>query len=121
MRFFGFDMVSVGFQAGLVAQDYRFHENREVAYWCVGSCLEEGGWSTRWPHVLRSCAAASFPFDPPEYREHRLITKREQVEAMPPELVALTWGCRRPVWQDDVAYPCGTCRTCRDRRALGLS
>ena len=121
LRFFGHDMVAIGFEAGLAAQNYRYNHDVAVDYWRVGSCLEEGGWSSRWPHVLSCCAAASHPFAPPEYLQAPIISKRAQFEAMPRALSAMTWGCRRPVWNANIAMPCGECLTCRERRDLGLS
>ncbi len=121
LRFFGYDMIAVGYEAGLAAQASRFGTNKPVDFWRVGSCLEEGGWSSRWPYVLDCCAASSHPFDPPSYLNLPLVTKQQQVDEMPGELVALTWGCRRPIWHDDFAKPCGKCHTCRDRLNLGLS
>ncbi len=121
LLFFGHDMVAIGFEAGLAAQNYRYRHDAAVDYWRVGSCLEEGGWPTRWPHVINCCAAASHPFDPPRYVQAPIVSKSAQVEAMPRELTALTWGCRRPVWKGDIAVPCGQCVTCRDRKNLGLS
>ena len=121
LRFFGFDMVAVGYEVGLAAQSYRYRHNRPLDYWRVGACLEEGGWPSRWEHVVASCAASSFPFDPPEYSEGKIVTKAEQVRRMPKELTALTWGCRRPIWKGSTANPCGRCRTCIARGELGLA
>jgi 7-cyano-7-deazaguanine synthase in queuosine biosynthesis len=41
--------------------------------------------------------------------------KAELAAALPPELLDLTWSCRRPV---EGFKPCGTCKACRVRQGL---
>jgi 7-cyano-7-deazaguanine synthase in queuosine biosynthesis len=43
------------------------------------------------------------------------LPKAELAAALPPELLNLTWSCRRPV---DGLRPCGACKACRARRDL---
>jgi 7-cyano-7-deazaguanine synthase in queuosine biosynthesis len=49
-------------------------------------------------------------------------TKAELAAALPPELVALTWSCRRPVRMEGQNgqqwRPCGTCKACLARRGI---
>ena len=121
MAYFGYDMISVGFEAGIAAHSARLRHNRAVDFWRIGDCLDEPGWPARWPHVLACCAAASYPHPPPAYADHPVIAKAEQVARMPRALALLTWGCRRPVWRDDVPFACGRCHTCHLRQRLGLA
>ncbi len=120
LSFFGYDMVTIGFEAGLAAQSFRYENNYPVDCWRVGSCQEEGGWAARWAHAERACEAASFPFEPPGYLDVPAIPKRMQVEAMPADLSRLTWGCRQPLWDNACPLPCGSCPTCAERAKLGL-
>jgi len=48
------------------------------------------------------------------------LTKRELWDALPPELRARTWSCRRPVYEDGGkrARACGRCISCK---ALGIA
>jgi len=121
MNYYGFDLVAVAYEAGLVAQSYRFRENRPVDYWRGGYCLEDQPtWTKRDFHMDAACCAASYPFEPPDYLYAPLLSKRAEVEALPEELVRLTWGCRRPVVEKKSTTPCGKCKTCRERSELGL-
>lgn len=42
------------------------------------------------------------------------MRKAELWTALPEPLRALTWSCRRPVFEGDQAKSCGECRTCRE-------
>lgn len=120
LSFFGYDMIAVGFEAGLAAHSFRLTHNRKVDHWRVGSCLDEPGWHARWPHVLACCEATSFPHSPPAYADVPVISKEEQLREMPRELALLTWGCRNPVWRESMPFPCGRCHACGRRKRLGL-
>ena len=92
--FFGYDMVAVGFEAGLVAQSYLFRKSRPVDRWTAGACVEEGtAMQGRWPHVLACCAANCFPHEAPAYLQLPEVTKQEEVDRLPRDLLELTWGC----------------------------
>lgn len=119
-RFFGFDMFSVGFEAGLAAQHYRFENNHPVSFWQIGHCKEEDSWPGRWQYVENCLKAASFPFEAPVYREFEVVSKAEQVKRLPSELTSLSWGCRRPINNNGVFEPCRECQTCKDREQVGL-
>jgi 7-cyano-7-deazaguanine synthase in queuosine biosynthesis len=45
-------------------------------------------------------------------------TKRELAAALPPELVELTWSCRRPVRAAEGFRPCGACKACLARAGI---
>ena len=53
----------------------------------------------------------------PVYRQ----TKAELAAALPPELVALTWSCRRPVFTAGKFQPCGACKACLARTTIRAS
>ncbi len=112
--FFGYDMIAVGFEAGLAAQSYLFRKSRPVDRWTVGVCVEEGiSMQGRWPHVVACCAANSYPHEAPAYLELPEVTKREEIDGLPKDLLELTWGCRRPVASESGYQACGVCKTCR--------
>lgn len=46
----------------------------------------------------------------------RHLTKKQMMQAMPAELLALTWSCRRP----REGRPCGECYTCKLTTRAGL-
>ena len=41
------------------------------------------------------------------------LTKRQCSALLPPELRALAWSCRRPVYLHDETRACGKCKTCK--------
>jgi 7-cyano-7-deazaguanine synthase in queuosine biosynthesis len=45
-------------------------------------------------------------------------TKRELAASLPPELVELTWSCRRPVRRGGDWVPCGACKACLARHGI---
>ena len=45
-------------------------------------------------------------------------TKQELAAALPAELVALTWSCRRPVREGGGFRPCGACKACLARQEI---
>ena len=111
--FFGFDMIGIGFEAGLVAHSYHQTMGRMPDRWMIGSCTDEGRNSDRWPHVLACVAANCFPEEPPAYFGFPIISKAKEIDYLPDEIVDMAWTCRRPVWKDGTAEECGTCITCK--------
>src|SRR5262249_25963934 len=47
-------------------------------------------------------------------------SKAQIAEMLPPELMALTWSCRRPVAKPGGWSPCGTCKACLARAGISL-
>jgi len=47
-------------------------------------------------------------------------SKDEVAAMLPPELVALTWSCRRPVAKPGGWTPCGACKACLARAGVSL-
>jgi 7-cyano-7-deazaguanine synthase in queuosine biosynthesis len=45
-------------------------------------------------------------------------TKAELAALLPPELLAMTWSCRRPVAGDGAWRPCGACKACLARQGI---
>lgn len=117
-RFYGYDMVGVGFEAGLVAHSYQLQYGRIPDRWTIGSCVEEGRNPTRWPHVLACVAANCWPHQPPEYFGFPVPRKADEIAYLPDEILDLSWTCRRPVWKDGRAEECGTCKTCQTMEAI---
>jgi 7-cyano-7-deazaguanine synthase in queuosine biosynthesis len=52
-------------------------------------------------------------------------TKQELAEGLPPELLALTWSCRRPLAEPSASgsryRPCGACKACLARTTIRAS
>ncbi len=110
--FFGYDMVTVGFEAGIVSHSFFAAHNRMPDRWMIGACTEEPRWLERWEHVKACLAANCFPQDPPEYFAFPTVTKLEEVRYLPAELVEMAWTCRTPVVVDGEYTECGKCQTC---------
>ena len=113
LAWFGYDIVAVGFEAGLIAHSYLRNHHRPVDRWTIGTCREEGHWQGRFRHVEACCAANCFPHPPPDFFLLPPIPKQEQIARLPEELVALTWGCRHPVLTHRGIEACAICTTCR--------
>ena len=47
------------------------------------------------------------------------MTKKQVIEACPPDLLRLTWYCRRPRKSGSVFYPCNSCFTCSQVNLAG--
>ena len=47
-------------------------------------------------------------------------SKAQIAEMLPPELLTLTWSCRRPVKKPGGWAPCGTCKACLARAGISL-
>ena len=45
-------------------------------------------------------------------------TKQTLAQSLPPELLARTWSCRRPVRRGAEWVPCGTCKACLARQGI---
>lgn len=128
---FGRDVLVVAFEAGLVVQNAHAFWRRGFDRWLLGYCKEESeevaaDAGTNRRSLVETCLATSAaPIVPPTLYSPPLISKRAQVEAMPPELSRLAWTCRRPVWRDDAPFECGSCKTCKlmapIRLELGLA
>ncbi len=111
-RFFGYDMVTVGFEAGIVAHSYLDAKGQPVDRWTVGTCTEEGHWEERFKHVEACVAANCFPEAPPKFFLLPMVTKRAEMDYLGEALVDLCWTCRTPVPTEDGVAECGRCKTC---------
>jgi len=119
LDFYGIDMMTVGFEAGLAAMDWAWRgDGRLLDRWTIGTCAEEGHNEGRFVHVAACCRANCWPHEPPRFELLLpLKTKAEQLAWLPPEIAALTWSCRRPRLSRDAAgrrrwLECGQCKTC---------
>ena len=119
LAFYGIDMMTVGFEAGLAAMAWAWRgDGRLPDRWTIGTCAEEGHNERRFVHVAACCRANCWPHEPPRFELlEPLKTKAEQLAWLPPEIAALTWSCRRPRPNPDAAgktrwLECGQCKTC---------
>lgn len=112
-KFYGYDMIAVGFEAGIVAHSYFLTKQRPVDRWTIGDCVEEAGWSDRWAHVEACFAANCFPNPVPRFFHIPVVTKGEEIAYLPDDLLALAWTCRTPVKAGQDYRECGGCKTCK--------
>ncbi|GAB5469401.1 MAG: hypothetical protein Kilf2KO_24310 [Rhodospirillales bacterium] len=112
LAFFGFDMVSVGFEAGIVSHSYYNATQRMPDRWTVGSCTEEGSNPGRFKHVEACVAANCFPVDPPVSYSLPIVSKKEEMSYLDIDLLRRLWTCRRPIEVEDGYRECGLCKTC---------
>lgn len=110
----GFDIISVGYEAGIVNRSFELRHDRPFDRWTTGWCAEEEAFPGRAAHITAICAASSYPLMPPEYFHLPVIPKLDQIKYLPEELRELCWTCRRPIWKEDGSFEeCGICMTCR--------
>lgn len=112
LAFFGYDMIAIGFEAGIVAHGFLLENNRRVTRWLAGHCTEDGSNPERLVHVLACVAANCFPGEPPEFFKHTTIRKAEEYRYLDPGLRDLVWTCRMPVKTETGFKECSTCKTC---------
>lgn len=112
LHVFGFDMISVGFEAGIVARSIYSGYGRMPDRWMLASCTEEGGNPERWVHVENCVAANCYPAPPPPFDSLRVVTKAEEIAFLPAELRERVWYCRRPIHEGAERRVCGECKTC---------
>ncbi len=114
LRWFGFDIMAVGFEAGVLAHSFQIARDRMLDRWTIGTCLEEGHDEKRFAHVLNCCSANCYPHAPPEFFLLPLIPKADEMAYLPRAVLDLCWTCRRPVTlADGSPGECGTCKTCK--------
>ena len=112
MPFFGFDVISVGFEAGIVAHSYKEAYGKMIDGWTIGTCLEEGHDPNRFKFAKACCAANCFPEKAPPFFMLPLETKVDQMKRLPAEILESCWTCRRPIRDGDSFKECGECKTC---------
>ena len=67
-----------------------------------------------WHALLESIDAPQrAQIDPNIVLPLRDLTKAQIVRSMPPDLLKLTWSCRRPNYTEDGPVPCGRCHPCQ--------
>lgn len=86
-------------------------DDLEIA--AVRSRVEQGVTSGLWRSL---CASVGSKANVSEEINMPLIerglTKAEVIDELPDELLALTWSCRKPVFEAEDARPCGECHAC---------
>jgi hypothetical protein len=78
-------------------------------------CVSVGktNWRERYQHVEACCAASAFPHPPPPAIRYRDVTKQQEIDALPEELLRLVWSCRHPILTEQGYRRCGKCHTCK--------
>lgn len=112
LNWYGYDMMTIGFEVGIVATSHLLRTNHAVDRWTIASCSEEGRWPQRGIHSKACAIATCYPHKAPPYFAFPTISKVEQMRLMPRELLDLTWYCRRPVITRSGYKTCGYCKTC---------
>ncbi|MDF2235900.1 hypothetical protein P2H44_25400 [Albimonas sp. CAU 1670] len=114
MRWYGYDIVGVGFEAGICAHSYHLAQGRPMDRWTIGTCLEEGHDAERFVHVEACVAANCHPNPAPAFFLVPPVSKAREIEDLGPELAGLCWTCRRPQPRPGGGWlECGACKTCR--------
>lgn len=114
MRWFGFDIMGVGFEAGICAHSFLRARRYPFSRWTIGTCVEEGHDAERFVHVENAVAANCYPNPAPPFELLPMVTKAEEIAYLGPELAEMCWTCRRPVTRaDGTLAECGDCKTCK--------
>jgi 7-cyano-7-deazaguanine synthase in queuosine biosynthesis len=115
---FGFDIMSVAFEAGMVCRSFYLANKYPVSKLLTGWCAEEEPYPGRPAHVRAVVTANCFPFEPPRFFYFDRVSKMEEAQYLPPELVDMSWTCRRPVIEDGQYSECGECPSCEVMRPV---
>jgi len=115
------DILTVAFEAGIVAQSYLKEYGYPINRWSTGLCLEESHdplEKVKMQYMINAIAAGSFPSHPPDYFQLKVIPKKKQINHMGQPLTSLCWTCRRPIrgkprGQRIQWLECGQCHTCQ--------
>ncbi|MBL4807719.1 MAG: hypothetical protein JKY31_10575 [Rhodobacteraceae bacterium] len=118
---FGFDIMSVAFEAGMVCRSFYEANDYPVSKLLTGWCTEEESYPGRSPHVKAVVVANCFPYEPPKFFFFDRVTKMEEARYLPPALVRMSWTCRRPVISEGgEAEECGKCPSCEVMEPIHL-
>ncbi|MEL6793869.1 MAG: hypothetical protein AAFP78_10465 [Pseudomonadota bacterium] len=113
MRWFGFDIMGVGFEAGICAHSFLRARRYPFSRWMIGTCLEEGHDEKRFQHVEAMVHGNCYPNPAPPFEMLPMVSKAEEIAYLGPEIAAMCWTCRRPVKTKTGFAECGTCETCK--------
>ena len=113
MRWFGFDIMGVGFEAGICAHSFLRARRRPFDRWMIGTCLEEGHNEKRFQHVEAMVRGNCYPNVAPPFEMLPMVSKAEEIAYLGPELAEMCWTCRRPVKTETGFAECGECETCK--------
>ncbi len=116
-KYMGMDVFIVAHTAGVIARNHFEKTGLRTDRWVSGYCeeerLDEEEASSRMSHLTKICAATCYPLEPPKSDYlFPLLTKSEQINAIPLELVKMAWTCRQPIWTPSGPVECRTCHTC---------
>ncbi len=112
MRWFGFDIMGVGFEAGICAHSFHRARGRPMDRWTIGTCAEEGHDAARFVHVEAALAANCYPNPAPPFFLLPPVPKAQEIAELGP-LARLCWTCRRPLRREGGWAECGACKTCK--------
>jgi 7-cyano-7-deazaguanine synthase in queuosine biosynthesis len=115
----GFDLIAAGFEAGMVASSFHAvsRGKRWIDRWIVGISKDENVPERRIERAADVARFNTMSDEKPALFLFPRLDVRDQLRAMPRELVDATWSCRRPAFRDTVPMPCGKCQSCQRRNA----
>ncbi|WP_339949290.1 hypothetical protein [uncultured Albimonas sp.] len=98
MRWSGYGIMGVGFEAGICAHAFHDARGRPMDRWTIGACLEEGHDAERFAHVEACVAANCRPTPPPGFFLAPPVTKAREGADLGPELAPCAGpaGARSP-------------------------
>lgn len=113
----GFDLLTAGFEAGVIAASYRIAHRREkkIDRWIVGIAADDQVPDLRLDDAARLCKMNCTVGEAPKLFIFPRVDLVEQVEYLPEDLFNLTWSCRRPLGLPRSPAACGQCSSCTRR------
>lgn len=111
----GYDLLSAGIEAGVVAASFSMRTRRYVDRWTVGIAKDDRNSEERIEAARRCCEFNCQCSPTPDLFLFPPIGPREEAAYMPLELFDLTWSCRQPQGLPQESRPCGKCQSCRRR------
>ena len=116
--FFGFDVMTAAFEAGIASSNYTVKTGKLVTKWMLGDCAEDAQSPllqipNRYDAIRGAALAGAWPETPPEFVNFTGPPKKEILEYLGSDLASLCWTCRRPLRTSYGHRVCGKCHTCQ--------
>ncbi len=111
----GYDMVSAGFEAGVIAASYHLTTQKNIDRWIVGLAEDDIIPRHRFKDGQDCCDFNCQTGNAPELYMYQQINPQAEADYLGSDLFDMTWSCRKPKFVEDKPEPCTECLACLRR------